>query len=418
MNMSARSYERRLVTVLTIAGGVAALDTQAVFYIMPFIAPELHLDNSQIGLIGSAVVIGWSISALVVSWISDRMGRRRPFIIGAFFAFAALSGLSALARSFLQLLAARFLVGLAEGPVIPMSHSLVMAASAPERRGLNMGMVQLLGAQLVGSLAAPIILVWLAGHAGWRAAFLIAAVPGLLLALLLMAVIREPRLAAKASQEAPTALGLRHVFGSRNVRVCIAISTCCVAWYFLLLSFLPLWLTREEGLSAGTMSVILSLLGAAGAVGAIVVAGLSDRIGRKLAITAFCCLGALSPLAALFLGHTPALLGAMFFIGSLMVGSFSIFMGTLPQESVSPADGASATAMVLCISQILGGVAGPAAGGLLADHISPAAPLVLAAFLAVGATLFSLLIRNPTRQDQQHALARVPPTLQAGRAEV
>jgi predicted MFS family arabinose efflux permease len=412
------SYERRLVIVLTIVGGIAALDTQAVFYIMPFIRPELHLNNSQVGLIGSAVVIGWSVAALLVSWISDQIGRRRPFIIGAFFAFAALSGLSALARSFLQLLAARFLVGLAEGPVLPMSHSLVMASSAPERRGLNMGVVQLLGSQLVGSLAAPIILVWLAGHIGWRAAFLIAAVPGLLSALLLMAVIREPRRTAAAAREAPSALGLRHVLGNRNVRVCIAISTCCVAWYFLLLSFLPLWLTQEEGLSSGTMSVILSLVGAAGAVGAFVVAGLSDRIGRKLAITAFCCLGVLSPLAALIFGHTPVLLGAMFFTGALMVGSFSIFMGTLPQESVSPADGASATAMVLCISQILGGVAGPAVGGVLADRISPAAPLVLAAFLAVGAVLFSLLLRNPQREDQQHVLARAQPALQGGAADV
>jgi len=416
MSLSARSYERRLVAALAVTGGIAALDTQAVFYIMPFISPELHLNNSEIGLIGSSVVIGWSIAALVVSWISDKMGRRKPFVVGAFIAFTVLSGLSALARSFLQLLAARFLVGLAEGPVIPMSHSLVMAASAPERRGLNMGIVQLLGAQLVGSLAAPIILVWLAGHAGWRAAFLIAAVPGLISALLLWAVIREPRLSAEAAREAPNALGLRHVLGNRNVRVCIAVSTCCVAWYFLLLSFLPLWLTHNEGLSSGTMSVILSLVGAAGVVGSVVVPGLSDRIGRKLAITTFCCLGVLAPLAALNFGHTPVLLGVVFFTGALMVGSFPIFMGTLPQESVSPADGASATAMVLCISQILGGVAGPVVGGMLADRISPEAPFVLAGCLAVGAVLFSLLLRNPQRQDQQHGLAQ--PVLPAGVADV
>ena len=84
MGTDGRRYEFTLVLILMLAGGVAAVDAQTVFYIMPFIAQDLHLDNTQIGLIGSAVLVGWSLAALGVALLSDRMGRRKPFIVGAF----------------------------------------------------------------------------------------------------------------------------------------------------------------------------------------------------------------------------------------------------------------------------------------------------------------------------------------------
>jgi len=51
------AYLRVMLVLLTLASGVAALDAQAVFYIMPFIAADLHLDNTQIGLIGAAGLV-------------------------------------------------------------------------------------------------------------------------------------------------------------------------------------------------------------------------------------------------------------------------------------------------------------------------------------------------------------------------
>lgn len=396
-DIAAGSYERRLVAVLTLAGGIAALDAQAVFYIMPFIARDLHLTNAQIGLIGAAVLVGWSLAALVCAQISDRMGRRKPFLTGAFVAFGLLSSLSALATSFAQLLAARFLIGLAEGPVLPIQHKLVMAASPPERRGLNMSLVHNLGAQLIGTLTAPIVLVWLASVAGWRSAFMIAAIPGLLIALVIAIVVREPPRHGETDGFPVPAASPRKVWGNRNVRLCVLIGTCAVAWYFLLLTFLPLWLTREAGYSSGNMSLMVAVIGAAGAIGAIIVGRAADRIGRRRSMIAFCAVGALAPMGALFLGAAPLLLGIALFAGGLMIGTFSIFMGTLPQEAVGPENGASATALVMCIAQLAGGVLGPAIGGLAADRIAPSAPLFLAGLLAVAAALLSLLLREPQR---------------------
>ena len=392
-----RRYEFTLVLILMLAGGVAAVDAQTVFYIMPFIAQDLHLDNTQIGLIGSAVLVGWSLAALGVALLSDRMGRRKPFLVGAFVVFALFSGLSAAASSFFALFAARLVMGLAEGPVIPIQHVMVMAESAPQRRGLNMGIVQNFGAQLIGTLAAPILVVWLAQRTGWRSAFLLAGIPALLIALAIWKFVREPPGAAHAEPRSTTGnvfSRLPAIWAVRNIRISIAIGTCCVAWYFMMLTFLPLWLTKGLGLDPGVMSTVIAMMGAAGAAGAFLVAGLSDRIGRRNAMRLFCSIGFVAPIGVLWVGPHPLLLGAIVFLGSLMIGTFSLFMGTIPQESVDAADGATATALVLCIAQLAGGIVGPSLGGVLADRLGLQAPLLLAAGLALCGTMLSFSLRE------------------------
>src|SRR5581483_9744830 len=188
----ALSYENRLLLILTLGGAVAALDAQSLFYLSPFVATSLGLNNTQIGVVSSIVLLTWSISGYVIGSASDRTGRRKPWLVGTFVVFAACSFLSGLAGSFAVLLGARLLMGLAEGPVIPVSQSIMIRNSSPHRRGFNMGLVQNFGAQLVGSLIAPIALVQVAGTLGWHAAFYLAGIPGLLVALLITAFVNEP----------------------------------------------------------------------------------------------------------------------------------------------------------------------------------------------------------------------------------
>lgn len=399
-----KGYERRLVTLLTVGNGIAALDAQAVFYLMPFIVAELHINNSQVGLIGTAVLVGWSVAALLVGLASDHLGKRKPFLIAAYICFALFSGASALATAFLGLFLARLVIGLAEGPIIPIQQAMVMAESAPHRRGLNMGLVQNMGAQIVGTLAAPIALVWIAERAGWRSTFLISAVPALCIAFLIWRFLREPPALRQAVVARPPVWeGLKNVLGEYNIRMCIVVATCCVAWYFMLLTFLPLRLTKELGLSSGTMSIVIAMLGAAGALSSIFVSGLSDKIGRRPAIVMFCFLGALAPLGAVFLGPNPIIVGAAILVGGLMVGAIALVMGNVPQESVPLSHSATATAVVLCGSQLLGGLVGPAIGGVLADRYGLSAPMLLAAGLAVLGGFLALGIRETRHREPSTA---------------
>jgi predicted MFS family arabinose efflux permease len=420
-------YENRMVLVLAAAGGIAALDAQAVFYLMPFIATEFHLGNNQIGILGSAVLIGWAIGGILLARFSDHVGKRKPFLVGAFVCFALLSGLSALAIGFATLLVARMLIGIAEGPVIPIKQAMVMAESSPSRRGLNMGIVQNLGAQLLGTLVGPILLITVAQSTGWRWAFMIAGIPGLVVALLIWWFLREPRVgewagarsSAQRADSRVTPLNWKKLLGNRNLFLCMLIALTSVAWFFVMLTFLPLFLVRDLRLSPSSMSVIMSMIGVAGVTSAVIVPAIADRKGRRTAICIFCALGVVAPLGTLLAGPNPWIIGAMLMLGCQMLGTFPLVMATVPQESVAASDGATATGLVIAVAQMGGGAVGPIAAGWLSEHVGSGAPMALATVLALIATGLAPFIREtrpprsgiPDRTNSKAARPIFPATL-------
>ncbi len=130
--------ETRLIWVLGITFGFVFFDRNAVNFLMRFIAADLHFTNQQIGCIASALSLTWGIAA---------------------------------------------------GPILPVSQSLVAFESAVGRRGFNMGVMQNFGSNLLGSFAAPPVLVAVATAHTWRTAFFVAGVPGLIMAAIFSFVV-------------------------------------------------------------------------------------------------------------------------------------------------------------------------------------------------------------------------------------
>ena len=164
-------YETKLIWVLTITFGFVFLDHDAANFLMPFIANDLHLNNSQIGLVASALSFTWAVGAFVGGAYSDRTGNRKSFLLITVVAFSLCSFASGLAVSFVSLFLTRLLMGLAEGPILPIAQSLVAIESTAAKRGNNMGVMQNFGSNLLGSFAAPLILVAVASTFNWRWAF-------------------------------------------------------------------------------------------------------------------------------------------------------------------------------------------------------------------------------------------------------
>jgi MFS family permease len=392
-----RGYENRLLVILTLGGAVAALDAQTLFYLSPFVASSLGLNNAQIGVLSSIVLVSWSISGYVTGKLSDRSGRRKPWLVATFVLFAGCSFFSGLATSFAMLFAARVLIGLAEGPVIPVSQSIMIRNSSPHRRGFNMGVVQNFGAQLIGTLVGPILIVKVATDFGWHAAFYVAGVPALIVALLVALFIDEPRPQKpgfNASQTAAAGLGLRQLLRVHNVRLCVVVACCVCAWYFILLTFLPLYCVRVLGISPTDMSYVMSAIGAAGVVSALVVPALSDRFGRKRIMTVFTLASLVAPLAPIYAGSSLYALIGFVFVGCLVLGTVPLFMATVPLESVPARDAAAATGLVMGLGQIVGGFSGPAIGGILADRWGLSVPLWIAAAVVVLGTLACMRLRE------------------------
>src|SRR5882672_1021325 len=389
------SYETGVLFLLCLTLGIVFFDRNASLYLSPYIVQELKLTNEQVGWLGSALSLTWALSADFFGAWSDRLGVRKPFLLASVLSFSLCSFLSGVSQSFGVLLASRLLMGLAEGPFLPVAMTILMAVSSEERRGLNMGVMQNFFSNLMGSFVAPLVLVAIAEHYNWRWSFYIAGVPGLICAFFIWKYVREPaRVAVPGASVGSTAhgrIGLIEMLRVRNVWLCVMISVFMVPWMLLAWNFLPLFYTSYRHFTPSEMSVLMSLLGVCAAVGAFVVPALSDRIGRKPVLIGFSLLGALVPLTALYYTGPLWALGALISIGWLASGVFPLFMGTIPAESTSPRHVASAMGLVVCIGEIAASVLTPLAGRI-ADQTSLAAPLLMQTGCALIGGVFAMFL--------------------------
>src|SRR6476469_2522309 len=196
-------YEVRVVVLLGLAFGFAYFDRMAMTFLSPYVVKDLGLTNTQVGALGSGLSVTWALGAYFIGRWSDSVGKRKPFLLAFMVIFSFCSVLSGLAAGFGTLFASRMVMGAVEGPFLPICLAIIAAASMESRRGLNVGIVQNFFGSLIGTALAPIILVAIADAWGWRYAFYLAGVPGLVLAVLIWLLIHEPPLEPRGADHRP-----------------------------------------------------------------------------------------------------------------------------------------------------------------------------------------------------------------------
>jgi predicted MFS family arabinose efflux permease len=180
----------------------------------------------------------------------------------------------------------------------------------------------------------------------------------------------------------------------RNIWLCILMAIVMVAWMVLGWAFLPLFYLHIRQLSAGQMSVLMSVLGLSAAFFSFIVPRLSDRFGRRPVIIAFNLIGLLVPLAALYFVGSLYVLGALIFIGWSASGTFPLFMGTIPSETIPARYVATSLGLVMGLGEILGGVSGPWGAGWAADQFGLRAPIMIEAGCAIAGTVLALFLKE------------------------
>lgn len=387
-----KSYQMMLVGLLSLNFGILFFDRNALNFLMPFVKPDLGLSDTQVGLLSSGLSLTWAIAGFTVGRISDRLGSRKPVIVVATILFCICSFVSGLASSFLMLLGARLLMGAAEGGVMPVSHSVIVAEVDEDKRGLAMGVGQNLGSNLLGSTAAPLILVPFAIAYGWRESFFLAAVPGLISAALIWFLVHEPR-PQEYHAQGPTAT-LGEAFANRNVQLCALISILLVSYLVVCWAFMPLYLTADRGFDADTVKWLMATLGISAGLGSFIVPWISDNVGRKPVIVTVSLLGIILPLGAMYFSGSAWVLAGIFFFGWALNGVFPLFMATIPSESVDPRLTASLTGIVMGIGEVLGGVLSPSIAGALSDAFDRSAVMWMMLALCTAAGLIGLGLRE------------------------
>ncbi|MFC6880212.1 MULTISPECIES: MFS transporter [Actinomadura] len=404
-------YENRLLAILFLAFGFVFFDRQALAFLAPYMDDDFGLSNSQLGVLSGVLALTWALAGMFAGSLSDRLGRRKPILVAAVLLFSLFSSASGLMTGFAGLLAARALMGTAEGAVLPMAQSLMVEASRESRRGLNMGLLQGSSAGLLGGILAPIVVVRLADAFGWRTAFFVTIVPGVIITALIARYVLErapraeangPAAAAEAQEVRPAPkVPAREVLRLRNVVICMLIACCYLTWFVTLITFTPKYLTDEKGWSSGTMSAVMTCLGVAWVLWGFATPAISDRVGRKPALIGFTALAVCCPVAVVYVG-SPVLLGALMILTYTGLGCFTLIMATIPAETVPRGALATALGVIMGVGELAGGFLGP----LVAGWASDAWGLQAAMFIAAGGAAIVVALSFALRETAPAVLRR------------
>jgi predicted MFS family arabinose efflux permease len=278
---------------------------------------------------------------------------------------------------------------------MPICQAMIAAEVKHEHRGLAMGVTQNFGSNLLGSFVAPVALVTIAEHYGWRNAFYLAGVPGLVAALLMWLLIRKPAVPVAAPpREEKARAAVMDVIGERNVLICAIMGILLVSYLVVCWAFMPLYLTKVRHFEADTMKWLMGTLGISATIGAFVISGWSDAIGRRPLMIAMPLIGVILPLGAMYYEGSAWVLAAIFFLGWGLVGVFPLFMATVPSESVHREHIATALGLCMGSSELIGGALSPSIAGHFADRIGLQAPLWIMVGLTIAGGLLALGLRE------------------------
>lgn len=340
-------YSWYALLILTLTYTCHFVDRTVVSIIIEPLKAEFHLSDRQVGLAsGLAYALSFAIAGIPIGMMTDRMVRTR--LLGTLVAiWSASTLLGGFARSYAMLLVARMCVGAAEAGGSPISMSLIGDLFAPSRRATAVSIYYLSVA--IGTGASFIIGGYVTATHGWRAAFWVAGAPGLLLALLILATVREPARgaheAAPAAPRRPARIGEAWAFCRRQPAL-MHVTAGMIVSNFVLSSFL-VWIAsflirshsfdvKEAGLLVGVGAGLFGALGSAlgGMLADTLAKGSFRLISRTAAALSICA----TPAAFLMVhAATPtAAAGCMmvlaFFLNAHFGPAYGLIIGLTPSS--------------------------------------------------------------------------------------
>jgi predicted MFS family arabinose efflux permease len=394
------SYEWKAVALLSFGFGLVGLDRWIIAPLFPFMMNDLGLGYQAMGNLIAVLGLFWGVSAVSIGALADRIGRRK-ILIPAILVFSLLSGLSGIATGIGSLLLIRAIMGVTEGSFCPASVAATADASAPKRRGLNQG-IQLSCFALFGLGFGPIVATQLLRVVpSWRWVFVMVAIPGLITAFLLYAVIREP---AHVRQKSTVEHRWAEILRSRNVLLAMGALMCSMTGVFVLSAMMPNYLLDYLHISPEQMGFVMSAIGFGGFAGNFGVAGISDLWGRKITAILSFAGASIMMIAFIVSGAHPVQLFVLLFLTSFFCfGLLALFTGPIATEAVHVTLISSAIGIVSSTGEIFGGGVAPSLAGYIAQHYGIQNTLLLALGGLVAGIFVCLFLKEtaPTMISRQ-----------------
>jgi MFS family permease len=417
------SYSWYVVLVLCICGMVAFIDRQIINLLVEDIKADLQISDTEVSLLqGFAFAVFYALAAVPLGRLADTSSRRRLITVGIV-VWTAAAAACGLAKSFWQLFIARVFVGVGEATLTPSGFSMLADLFRPGRVSLPVavftassfvgsGVALLVGGYVISALSRvdnislPIIGVLQT----WEAAFIICALPGILVALWFHLTVREPVRRASVSsnaiadQSAKPSLhevwvfvrGHSQVFTAvfAGISVLAAVQFCLGAWVPAHFIRNHGWTPSEVGYAYGLIFLIC------GTGGAISGGWIADRLQRKGVkdghlLTAMWAALLAAPFVVVFPAVSQAelaiaLLAPVVFFGTMPFGAGPALIPVI----CPPRMRGLLVAIYLLIANLIGQAGGPLVVALFTDWVFGSPELVSrslmvapVALLLIGAVL-------------------------------
>ena len=262
------------------------LDRQIVNILAEPIARDLGLADWQIGVMtGIAFAAFYTFLGVPIARFADRPTTNRVSLISlSLVIWSGMTAISGMAQNFVQLLLARIGVGVGEAGCTPAAHSLIADLAPPEKRASAISFYSL--GIPIGGLLGMVIGGLVADAYGWRAAFFLAGIPGILMALVVWLVLRDPRMANLTKGQAAPAVpsiwvAFREVVSSRAFVYLMIAGTAAAFLGYGKATWTTIFFQRTHNLTPGEVGFWFGIGGGiAGVLGTWAGGWFADRYGK------------------------------------------------------------------------------------------------------------------------------------------
>jgi MFS family permease len=339
---------------------------------------EWGLGDAAIGLLATSFTLVYAVVGLPFGRLSDRFARKK-ILAGGLFAWSLLTSASGLARNYWQLFAVRLGVGVGEATCAPAANSLIGDLFPTSRRAWALSVFMLglpIGNGLAYAIGGPVTQAY-----GWRTAFFVAGIPGLL-CVLAIKWLREP---PRGMSEAPGVGGRRRPGSPYAVVLSLPTMWWLIASgalhnfnMYAIAQFLSPFLIRFHHVTIKNAGLLSTVVYGLSGIGGLLVGGLSADAAYRRRVDGRLLVGGIaiaisSPLMFLAVGRPAGdVLGFALLMGTgcgVMYAYYSCVYSTI-QDIVEASLRATAMALYFCAMYVLGASFGPVATGLASDYFT------------------------------------------------
>lgn len=413
-------YRWYVLGTLCVIYVLATVDRMVVSVVAEPIRNEFGLSDSQLGLLaGFAFSISFALASMPMGYLIDRFSRKA--ILGcALSIWSLLTAVCSIVHHYWLLVLARVGVGAAESGVVPCCLSIIADTFSPKKRTTAVGIFY--SATALGLVIVFLLGGFLLGVYGWRSVFLVAGVPGLLLAFLVFFTFKEPKRGnfdepAEQPQKFNFFTVFKVVVKDRALLLIILANTIATGVHYSFTTWMTSFVTRIHEVPIDKAAIMNGLtMGVAMGIGSLITGWSTDRFSRgnqaRLALVA-AFTSFMAMLGGLIFANAPSLYMTMFGLGvvGLFMGGYLSAGYTLMLNLAQPYIRASTISLGKLSMMLLGQGFTPLFTGMLSDAlggeqaISPALTGTLLLYTLV-VIAFLITMRNP--RLHQRSISGVP----------